>query len=439
MNIAKSLLVLIVVCFTVVSRSEIKTTLEADSLSFLSPDYENTDKKSFGFVGATLKSDVNKPDPFMLNLTGVYAVGESVLSYLNIREIYFSYQIDPNSTIHVGRKLFHWSSLDEDWNLGFFQPQFRWNPISPENQGMTGIFWEKNESLWGLTLFASPIYIPDQGPGYELKDGQFERSNPWFSNPPQNIRFQGQVYPIDYDIRRPETSDVVFQPVYAANFILGEKTGFFSNISGAYKPAHQLALAYKTILVTTRVRVDVTPKTYLENIYAADMGYRDDWGLLQFSVLYTKPQSPAFEAGYNVPIIEESLSFGPKFVYKFRPFSLGLSYLDTVGGSVKETGPDVEADRASLTQRFLFRQALQLNVTYKDILFKKLLLESSAQYRQSTKDEFTEIRFRNRFDVRGPWSFWVDVILIETADKTVSNLGPFRNLDQVWIGAGYDI
>lgn len=439
MNITKSLFVLIILCFAVVSRSEIKTTLQLDSLSFLSPDYENTDKKSFGFVGATLASDHNNPDLFMLNLTGVYAVGQSVLSYLNIREIYFTYQIDSNSKIHVGRKLFNWSSLDSDWNLGFYQPQFRWNPINPENQGLTGIFWERNEPIWGLTLFASPVYVPDQGPGYELKDGQFERSNPWFSNPPQNIRFQGQLFPIDYNIHRPETSDVIFQQVYSASLRLGERKGFFTNVAGSFKPAHQLALAYKPVLVTTRVRVDVTPKVYLENIYSADLGYRDSWGLAQFSVLYTKPQTPDFQPGYSVPILDESISFGPKFVYNIRPFQFGISYLDTIGGEVKESGPDVSADRASLTQRFLFRQAAQLNVTYRDILYKKILLESGVQWRQSTKDEFTELRFKNRLDIRGPWSFWADVILIETADKTLSNMGSYRNLDQVWIGAGYDI
>ncbi len=439
MRFTKWFLVLIILSHTMVSHSDMKSTLEVDSLTFLSPDYETTEKKSFLFAGATIASNPAKPDLFMLNLTGRYAVGQSVLSYLNIREIYFTYETDSSSSIHVGRKLNNWSALDSDWNLGFFQPQFRWNPVDPENQGMTGLFWERNEAFWGLTLFASPIFIPDQGPGYDLKDGQFERSNPWFSNPPQNVRFQGEVFPIDYVILKPETTDVIFQPVYAASFRLGEKTGLYSNIAGAFKPAHQLALAYKATHVVSRVRVDVIPKTYLENIYSADVGYRDDWGAAQFSVLYTKPQTPEFESGYNVPILDESVSWGPKIVYRLKPFQFGISYLDTTGGAVKETGPDVASDRAALTQRYLFRQAVQVQASYREILFKKVLIDSSIQWRSSTKDEFTEIRFKNKFDLRGPWSFWADLTLIETADKTLSNMGPYRNIDQVWIGAGYDI
>lgn len=439
MKITKSVFVLIILAFCSVSHSEMKTVLRVDNLSFISADYETTDKKNYTFMGATLLSDPKKPELFMLNLTGVYALGNSLLSYLEIREIYFTFKIDYESSLHLGRKLYNWSSLDSDWNLGFYQPQFRWSPLSPENQGLTGLLWEKNISIWGLSLFASPVFVPDQGPGYELKEGRFQSSNPWFPNPPKNVSIQGQLFPLNYEIHKPETSDVVFQQVYAAQIRVGDRNGFFTNIAGAYKPSHQLALGYKATHVITDVRIDVVPKTYYENIFSADLGYREEWGLVQVAALLTKPQTPTFDAGYNSPVFTDSLSWGPKLVYRYRPFTFSLSYLDTTGGEVKQTGPDVTNFSVSPTQRFLFRQAIQYQVGYRDIYFKKMLIDSTVQLRQSTKDEFTELRIKNKILTKSPWSFWADIILIETAEQTTSNMGSYRNVDQMWIGAGYDI
>lgn len=431
--------ILVTLFFNHLAWAEMKTSVNVMGLSFISSDFNYVDKTNFGFIGATLISNEKHPDPFMINMTGSYAVGNAVLSYLNFREMYFTVQIDAYSQFHIGRKLKNWSSLDADWNLGFFQPQFRWNPLSPENQGLTGVFWDHDESSWGLSLFASPLFLPDQGPGYEVKDGQFQDSNPWFNTPPQNIKFQGQIFPIDYNINKPETSDVVLQTVYAAQLRLGQKTGLFSNFSGAYKPSHQFALGYSGVLVTNRVKIDVTPKLYTENVYAADLGYRDNWGLAQLSFLYTQPHDPKFDGVANVPTFTNSLSWGPKFSFNFRPFEVGASFFDTQGGDVVETGPDVSADRPALTQRFLFRQAYEVHGKYSEVFMRMLKWDSMLQYTQSTKDQFRQIRFSNKIDIKGPWAFTSDILLIDTADDSTLNMNPYRNLDQFWIGASYDI
>jgi hypothetical protein len=432
-------LISIIFGYSSVSYSEIRTSLLTQGLSFVSPDYESTSKKTFAFVGATLRSDTRTDDSFKINLTGQYAIGDSILSFLNIREIYFSYKIDDKSKMHLGRKLMNWSSLDTIWNLGVYQPQFKWNPLNPENQGLTGLFWNKNDGGFGLTLFASPLYIPDQGASYELKDGQFQGSNPWFQAPPQNIKFQGQILPIDYEIAKPETSSVIFQTQYGAQLRLGEKKGYFANIAGIYKPANQLALGYKGVLVTTRVRIDITPKVYFENAYSADLGYRQDWGVAQLSLLYSKPQSPTFDPSYNAPEFEQSLSWGPQFFYKFKPFEFFIGYLDTTGGNVKDIGPDASPDRQSLSQRFLFRQAIQAQVTYSEVFWNQMKLDSTLQFKTSSKEGFRQIKFKNSFNIRGPWAFWLDILLIDTDSSISTNIESYKSLDQAWLGASYDL
>lgn len=429
-------------CLTLgsLSQAEMRVLLRAEGLSFVSPDYENTEQKTFGFFGASLLPDAKKTDTVIVNLTGLYAAGQPALSYLNIRELYFNYQIDSSSKFIFGRKINNWSQLDSEWNMGLFNPQFRWNALAPENQGLTGLFWEKKESIWSLSLFASPVYIPDQGPGYELKDGKFQNSNPFFSTPPQNISFQnGVILPIDYELEKPETSEVVFQTLYGAQVHLGEKNGFFANVSGMHKPANQLSLGYKVVGVVDRVRINVIPKVYTETNLAADLGFRDEWGSLSFSTLYSNPKAANYDSGFNAPEFKESISYGPQLNLEMKPFKFELAYLDTSGGEIKDVGPDASVDRPALSQRFLFRQAFHVQLSHSDVFFKTFKLDTSLQYRQSEKDEFKQIRFKQRLNLKGPWAFWTEILLIETAEDTISNMGPYRNLDQVFLGVTYDI
>jgi len=210
-------------------------------------------------------------------------------------------------------------------------------------------------------------------------------------------------------------------------------------IAGIYKPSNQLALGYKGVLVTTRVRVDITPKIYFENVYSADFGYKQEWGMAQFSLLYSKPHSPTFDSAFNAPEFEQSLSWGPQIFYKLKNFDFFIGYIDTTGGAVTDVGPDASADRLSLSQRFLYKQALQAQVTYTDIFWNQVRLDSTLQFKTSSKEGFRQIKFKNAFNVRGPWAFWMDFLLIDTDSSIPTNIEPYKSLDQVWLGASYDI
>lgn len=438
-SVFQSVLILVISLSGVISHSETLTSLEVKGLSFISSDFDKQQKSNFLFFGAKLRSADKKPELFTVNASGYYAAGNSALSYLNVPEIYFTLPQDETSTIYLGRKLWNWSALDTDFNLGFFQPQFRWNPLLPENQGLLGFFWDRTAVDWGLTVFASYIYLPDQGASYEIKNGQFEETNPWLRPPPQNIKFQGAILPIDYSIERPDTAKVIFRPQLAAQFRYGENVGFFTTASAAFKPANQLALGYSGVLVTNRVKIDIVPEVYNEILFASDLGYRFDWGFLQLSVLHTKPEAPSFEKSSNTPVFEDSTTWGPRLTYNLNPFQFSLAFFDTYGGRVSETGPDTSPDRASLTQRFLYRQAAQAHVKYTDIFLKKWKVSSQLEILHSELDQFTQINLKNVLNIKGPWAFWSDVVLIETADDAAATRNTVRNLDQFLIGASYDI
>ena len=73
------------------------------------------------------------------------------------------------------------------------------------------------------------------------------------------------------------------------------------------------------------------------------------------------------------------------------------------------------------------------------IFDKQLRLDSSFQYKFSPQEGFRQIRFRNDVKLSGPWSFWLDLILIDTNSSINTNLENFKNKDQLWLGASYEL
>jgi len=434
-NLSIFLFMLIVVTVAQSLHAEINGQVEAYGLSFISPDFDNN-KKEFGFFGASLLSHNAEKDTFKINLRGEYAIGTPVLSTLNVRELYFSYFIDESSAIHVGRRKQLWSDVDERWNLGFFQPEFRANPLAPETQGQTGIFYENNKGDWKFTFYGSPVFIPDQGPNFEIKDGQFVASNPYFAPPPQNIYFQSVLLPIDYNIQKPEIADIVFQPSYGLQIHYGEKTGFYSLLSSMYKPAHQLAYGWKGVLVTDRVRVDVKPKTYYEKIYNWDIGYKDNWGDVGISALFVDAEKPDFESVYNRPVYASNLTLGPYITYKMNPFTFELAGLFNQDGDVAEEGPNSGQFKRSLSQMFLYRNAYYAQITYKSLLTPQIKYKTTFQWLEAEKNIYKSVKWKNLVDIKGPWKFIFDLLLVETNDE-ITNVSSYRNLDQAWLGVIY--
>ena len=434
--INKLFLLLVVLFFTSAACAEITSQLEVSSLNFISSDYASDQEKSFLFVGAQIKSENAETDVFKINLSGKYTSKNSVLSYINIKEIYFTNVIDSTASLHIGRKLQVWSAADEKFNLGSYQPQFRWNPLDIESQGLFGVFYEKSFGSWKINLFGTPVYIPDQGPAYEVKDGKFEASNPYFTPPPQNIIFQNVILPIDYNIIKPEVSEVVKQTGFGLKLDF-QNDNFEASLAGSYKPSNQFAFGYKGILVTNRVRVDIQPKTYYEKLTSLDVATKWQGGKAGVAAIYTEAENPDYEANYNYPEFVPNTTVVPYIRFEFEPIDLEIAVLNIDGGDIKELGPDANPDRQPLTQKYLYTQAYQISAQLRSNWGDKLKLTTKLEFREAEKNLLQTLKLKNIFDIHGPWKMNLDMFLVETSSdaSTVSN---YRNLDQVWAGASYE-
>lgn len=434
--INKLFLLLAGLFFLSTASAEISSQFEVSNLNFISSDYATEQEKSFVFIGAEIKSENSENDLFKINLEGKFTPSNSVLSYFNLREIYFTNQIDSTAALHIGRKLQIWSVADEKFNLGAYQPQFRWNPLDIESQGLFGIFYDKSFGAWKLNLFGTPVYIPDQGPAYEVKDGKFEASNPYFTPPPQNIIFQNVILPIDYNLLKPEVSEVVQQAGFGFKLDY-QSENFEASLAASYKPSNQFAFGYKGILVTNRVRVDIQPKTYYEKLHSLDIAGKWQGGKAGIAAIYTEPENLEYDANYNYPEFDPSTVVVPYIRFEFEPIDIELAALNINGGEVVERGPDANPDRQPLTQKYLYMRAYQLSAQYHSNWGDNLKVTSGFEYREAEKNLLQTLKFKNIFAINRVLKMTLDLFLVETSDEasTVSN---YRNLDQVWVGASYE-
>lgn len=428
------------------SLASLKSSFKAEGLGFVSENFSNTPSSNFSLIGVNLKSVQSENDFLKVNISGAYAVGYPIMSFLNIKELFINSKFEhlpgTQSQILLGRRLHLWSEADQEWNLGAFQPQFRWNPVNPSQQGLTGLFWQMKNSNWGFLVFGSPLFIPDQGASYELKNGQFQNISPWFKNPPQNLHFYGENLPIEYDVQAPPLSDIVYQQSYGVQFALEGDQGFYSRISGQYRPSHQMALGYQAnVISAVSVQVEVQPKTYYENVVGFDLGFKNKNHHTSLSLIQSRPQEIDFAADFTKPIIKESnlVSAGYELQTDFKKVELRTkaAYLRIFGADIKDEGADAADTRGSLSWKYLYTEAARLAVTGKYFATKSLIINSTATWTQSLSSTYKQFDLSNRIDFRGPWYFNLDLFFVSSDDEK-SPTFVLKDLDQIWLGAGYE-
>jgi hypothetical protein len=427
-------------------QASLKSSFKADGLGFVSENFNNTSSSNFSLIGVSLKSVNSENDFLKVNLAGAYAVGHPLMSYLNFKEFFINAKLEStlgnSSQVIFGRRMHLWSEAEEEWNLGIFQPQFRWNPIRPTQQGLTGLFWQKKEKSWGFLVFGSPVFIPDQGASYEIKNGQFQKASPWFKNPPQNLNFYGDYLPIEYDIQAPPLSDIVYQQSYGIQLELGESQGFYSRLSGQYRPSYQMALGYQASVVSAvSVNVEVLPKTYYENVVGLDLGWKAPDQNVSLSFVQSRPQTPDFSQDFTKPIIKESnvVAAGYELTSHFRRLDLRtkLNYLTILGDPVTDEGTDASELQGSLSWKYFYTEAARLSVNSKYFVTNSLVLSSELAWTQALDSKFKQMDILNRVDFRGPWSVSLDFYFVDSQDEKSPTFA-LKDLDQIWLGVGYE-
>jgi hypothetical protein len=419
--------------------------------SFLSPDYNLTEKKEFQFVGAGFDT-LSKPhrdheleDGLQAQLLGMVAPGTAVLSYLNVKQLFWK-----QGFLSIGRKKESWSALDDNFDLGIYQPLFQWDPLLPQQQGLTGVFLtlEATDSVvpWGFVVFGSPLFIPDQGAGYQIKNGKFERSNPYFQTPPNFFQIRGQTDAADYHIQKPNTNDVIFNRSFAGKFYLGhEDEGVFTQVAFANKPVNQLALGFQGFVTPNNsVDIEIQPQVYYHSLASADAQYSfKQWEAkiaVGMSALRETISAPDFDPQWTHVDYSRSDLLSPFLKARWKNFNISLAYLSVQGAEESIQGDLSEQSTSYLPHRYPFRSAYQGVLNYRARLAGSRFITLSTRYLQGAANEFALWTSQAAYQFRSHWSVNMVTQLVDVKDTPEGSLiasQAYNNNDAVAVGVSY--
>jgi len=444
---------LILICFgvflalqsPVMAFAQINSEVSVFNDSFISSAFQAADKSNFQFIGTQFKSAPNSTDSFKMDVAAGLAVGSPLLNYINVSELYFESNQGNGQAFYIGRKKFDWSALDSRWNLGVFEPIFSWDPLTPSSQGLTGLFWQVEHPWWNILVFASPFYIPDQGPSFEVENGSFVKGNPWFRTPPSDINIFGQTTQIDYQYDKPNDASVVMQKSFGGKVGIGDtKDGLSAQASYIYKPANQLAIGYNGTLdiPSDAGVVTLLPEVYYHSLTGLDIKYQASRSVrMGISSLYDHPsQEQVFDSQWTYPVFQDAVLVSPYIDWASPIGIFSLQYLNISGGNVTEVGDLASNTRAALSDPYPYREAIQASFANKFYFGQNRILSSKLTYTISQLNKFSMIRLESRLHLSKIWSFFIDGQLVDAAPETFSNqniIAEYANNDQLMIGVAY--
>lgn len=423
--------------------AHVQTEMRLFSDSFISPTFEASERTNYQFVGAHIKSDPFTDDAFKMDISGGVAVGAPLLNYLNISEFYLQTRQSETETFFMGRKKMLWNELDSRWDLGVWEPLFKWNPLNAENQGLTGLFWQVDKPFYTLVLFASPFFIPDQGPSFEIENGEFVKGNPWFRRPPESIRMWQEATEINYTFERPSESQIVLQNSFGMKMSFGDPQGLRTQLGYTYKPANQLAIGYEGNLNMAELKGDVKlqPQVFYHSLAGGDVSYK--WDRFRFGVsgMYDKPsQDDNFTEQWTHPVFEDAVLVSPFVEWTTGSFGVSLQHLNIFGGEVTEEGEMADSKRAPLMTRYPYQEATQLAVMGNFSFKRTTKLAAKVSYTHSEKNKFDLIRMSARLRLSNLWSFIGEMQMVKAEPSTKENqneIAQFVNNDRMMLGAAY--
>lgn len=433
--------------FSSIGWSQLNSQLLLQNESFLSPQFEATEQNTYQFVGFKLQND-RDAELMVLDSEAMMAVGAPVLNYIKFKEFAFVLPSSATQTLVMGRKKILWSEMDEAWSLGTIEPVFKWNPLNRESHGLTGLFWISEQPWVKLTAFASSVFIPDQGPGFEInRQGHFSKSNPWFQTPPKTFQpFPGSSASSDirYSVRKPPESDIIWQTSMGGSVEGKIMEDSLWRASYLYKPMSQLALGYDGVYNTgtNTGEVEILPQVGFHRVISADLIHNIGQHRIGVSYMGDKPEPIKFDPEWTSPVFTQAQMYSAFAQMNLNRHTMKFQYLTIDGGKVTEQGEFADSDRAAITSRYPFTQAIKGLYEYEIQLKKNQKLRMNFSWTHSDVNEFDLIQVKSNFQYSRLLHVYADLQLVKAqalTSKNTNEISMQENNDRLMIGLSYEL
>ncbi len=273
---------------------QIKGTLDLNYDAFPDSDkpYFGAKEKTSGLttIGASVVGQSN--DNFV-DGSWFYSSQED-FHYFDVREASHDFHRE-NYNIWFGRHLEEWSQADSFWRMGYWQPQFNWDKLRPDENGLTGVFVQSDlDNSVKVSVFVTPIYLPSMGANFREQNDQIVSNNPWFKTPPPVVDLFKRATDVHVSIDSPSVPDTVFKPSIALRSEIHAENDTWLRGSYAYKPMNSPILGYSYYLTalasSTLMQATVEPQFIYHHIATIESQMKTGDVAIIPSVTYDAPQ-----------------------------------------------------------------------------------------------------------------------------------------------------
>lgn len=374
-------------------------------------------------------------------------------SIFGVDELFSSvYLNDKRVQVAVGRKEF-WSTADQEWKLGLWQPLDAPDMLRAETGGLTGIFYKYKEDKTDLLVFGSPIFIPTMGPEIRAKNGTLESENRWYKEPSQSFPMSGTDTKLVYSMDMPDLAELIRKPGVGARARYGQdREGIWYSGSYGYKPINKLLVKYKRYLFLPETdpqtgEVTVGPDVGYHQILGGDIGYLASQSRFTLSYLEDRPklELPTGSWVRQQPrpmrvlcLVADTDANLPYFV---SPVGVVVSYLRIQTPAILDYDAEGVEQGSIFEDRSDFTSAVSLKVKTETQLLRKRLT--------------SQVKYIRDFDqsgvlINGEVSIWparqmsatlgVDILGVDNPEKSARDgrfLNQFRYNDRMYGGVSY--
>lgn len=342
-----------------------------------------------------------------------------------------------NSTrIVLGRKIEAWSHMDSYWSLGLWQPFNRFDSLHPSEQGLTGAYLIHDDPQFKLVLFGSSLFLPDQGPAFELVDGRFHSKNPWFAAPTDRMILLSQTKPIRYRIDMPETESVVENESIAALARWGASAGPSAQLAFTRKPRNQLALSFDGVSDLKSAFVTITPKVVYHEVTSAELTYSARSWRVRLEGLNDQPVNVAdsVPSGLTGVRLEPRTYVSPSVEMALETMRarIKLAWLDSFGENSKVEGP-LAGPENPFGPRTMFQKAASVEARGTVVERSTYRIEPSVRWIEEFADQGRIFSVETTYRSSSNWlvSAFADVLQSSLPeDQTSGFVSRFRGNDR---------
>ncbi len=432
--------------------------IDLNQTRYLGEVQNSAQSSNYTFLTGDLNLEPSSPGfNYKFNPVAQNAFGVKDEFYFGVPEAFVEPRLGSGFHLAIGRQKRTWSVLDEEFNLGVWQPQLRWDYLVPKQQGLIGVFFDIDfGDNFTMTFLFSPLFLPDQGPNYQLVNGRFMSRNRWFSEPQSRVALFSDTgvnpsTPLYFEIDRPAEEKIIMHSSFGLGLKYHSGSNFWTALNYAYKPQNQLHLGVEcanclNIGGPLEITAVIHPEVIMHHVTTLESGYdgQNYRGFVSLTGDY--PQSSKFPQGYAQSSLDSMMIAGGGFQHTLfhwqgNPSSLKYSYIRVFNVKTKDKQGLVDADQVhSSLDRYPYREVASAE-------FKLTLLQTAAN----------RLNFKGRYNYslpekggwisaaldlnQGPLSWYVgaDVLGSGVADDS-PNAGLFtryRSNDRAFGGVSY--